>query len=141
MFKIKTLAVARRLIDLLLHQAAVIRMNSREDKFHRRVRPWIALKDSESLVGPEDLSARNFPTEAAGMTELLRLGEIRLPALQLLGQLLVLSHIHCGADNPFQDPVLDNRNSNATYVPNFAAGSHNPLGDITSRGFCKHSVD
>ena len=38
------------------------------------------------------------------MTEPLRLSQIRLPALQLLGQLLVLSHIHCGADNSFQDP-------------------------------------
>lgn len=80
MLKIETLAVTRCSIDLLLHQVAVLRMNSREDKFRRRLRGSIALKDSVGLFGPENLSARNVPAEAACLSESLGLGQLLPPS-------------------------------------------------------------
>src|SRR2546427_5464666 len=76
MLEIKCFAVTRCSIDFLLHRRAIIWVNSREDKFHRRFRSWIALKDSERLVGPEDLAAGNLPPEATCVTQLLRFGQV-----------------------------------------------------------------
>ena len=76
MLKIKPLGFTLRSIDVLLHHFAIAWMNSRENKVHRRLRFWTALKNSESLVGPEDLAARNLPAKAAGVTEFLGFGQI-----------------------------------------------------------------
>src|SRR5258705_12144876 len=69
-------------------------MKSFQDEFQCGLDGWIEFKDSKSFVGPNDFACLDSPSEAPGMAEPLRLGQIRLPALQLLGQLLVLSHIH-----------------------------------------------
>src|SRR5690242_9351136 len=77
MLKTKTSAVTRRSVDLLLDQFAIVGMNSREGNFQSRVCfIWIAFKDSEGLVGPEDLPAGNFPAEAACVTKSLGFGQI-----------------------------------------------------------------
>ena len=68
MLKIKALAVTECSVDLPLHQIVVLAMNSREDKINRRFRPRITLKDTEGLVGPEDLPTGNLPAEATCMT-------------------------------------------------------------------------
>src|SRR4029077_12079452 len=54
---------------------------------------------------------------------------------------LVLRNIHRSADDSLQGAILNNGNTNATDISNFAVGSHNPLGDITSRSFRHHFLD
>ena len=75
------------------------------------------------------------------MTESLGFDQVGFAASELLSQELVLRHVYSGANDSFQGPILDNRSTNATDVPNFAVGSDNTLGDITSRSFRKHSLD
>ena len=57
MLEIKLLGVTLRSIDVLLHHFAIVGMNSRDNEVHGRLRFWPALKDSEGLVGPEDVAA------------------------------------------------------------------------------------
>jgi len=61
------------------------------------------------------------------MAEPLCFGQVRLPTLQLLGQLFLLSHIHGSADNSFQDPVRDDRDTDTTDVAKLTAGPHDPF--------------
>src|SRR5258705_8686606 len=77
MLEIKLLEVTLRSIDVLLHHFAIVGMNSRENKIHRRLRYWTALKNSKGLVGPKDLAARDLPAEAARVAQFLGFGQIR----------------------------------------------------------------
>src|SRR5882724_2933688 len=115
------------------------------DALHHQIDCWLnpvaVLEDAIGFIGPDYLSAFGFPPEAARATEPLSFRQVRFAPAELLGQELVFRNVYGAANDSFQRPVLDNRNTNATYVPNFAAGAHNPLGDITSRGLCNHPVD
>src|SRR4029077_6031946 len=105
-------------VDLLLHQVAVLAMNSRENKIHRRFHPRVTLKDSEGLVGPEDFPTDYLPAEAPRATEPLSFRQVRFATLQLLAHLFLLSYIHSSANDPLQNPVLDNRDTDTTDVTN-----------------------
>ena len=51
MFKIRQLSWGE--IDGLLRAGPVLRMNSREDKFHGRFRRGVVLKDAKGFLGPQ----------------------------------------------------------------------------------------
>src|SRR5260370_40643325 len=116
MLEIKALAVTRCSVDLLLHQVAVLAMNSREDKIHRRFRPRITLKDSEGLVGPEDLPSGDLPAKAARMTEPLCFCQVRFAPAEFLGPALLPRNVYGPTNGSSQRPVRDNTNTNATDV-------------------------
>src|ERR1700746_3648522 len=74
-------------------------MNSREGKFQSRFCLWIAFKDSEGLVGPEDLPAGNFPPEAACVTKFLGFGQISFASPDRFFPNLTFRDIHYRTDN------------------------------------------
>src|ERR1700691_2151595 len=125
--KIKSLAVTRCPLDLLLHQFTVLRMNPGECKSQRRLRIGTALKDSKGLVRPEDLSARNLPSEASGVAESLGFGQVGFAPSELLGQEFVLSYIYGAPDALFEALAVDKRDTDASNVTDLAIGSHNAL--------------
>src|SRR5580704_9454718 len=141
MFKIKAFAATRCLVDLLLHPFAVLPMDLREDKFHRRFRPWITLEDSEGLVGPKDLPTGNAPAETAGMTEPLCFGKVRFTSPEVLGQELVLRNVYGAANVLFQALLFDNRSTDAANVPDLTVGTHDALCSIEGRSFRQDSLD
>ena len=63
----------------------------------------------------------------ACLAESLRLRQVRLAALQLVSQLLLLGHIHGGAKKPFEKPVVEDWNANASNIANRAVRSDDPL--------------
>src|SRR5229473_8002206 len=76
-------------------------MNSREGKFQSRFCLWIAFKDSEGLVGPEDLPAGNFPPEAACVTKFLGFGQISFASPDSFFRHSTFRDIRYRADNFF----------------------------------------
>ena len=105
----KILPILRRALDGLFHDSHVLRMNPLEHKFHGRLRRSVVLEDSKCFLRPEDLAAGNPPAEAPRMTEPLSFGQVRLAAPELLRQMLLLSHIHCGADETLEDSRIETR--------------------------------
>src|SRR4051794_39390544 len=98
MLKINALGALRGSIDLLLHQVAVLWMNPRKDEFQRWFRPCVTLKDSEGLVGPEELSARNLPAEAACVAKSLSFSQVSFAPSEFLSQQFVLRDVHGSAE-------------------------------------------
>jgi hypothetical protein len=98
MLNIKALAVTRCSLDFQLHLVAVLWVNPRKNEFHRRFRPYVTLKDSEGIVGPEELSARNLPPEGAHVTESLNFGRVSFTPSPFLGQEFVLNDVHGSAE-------------------------------------------
>jgi hypothetical protein len=74
-------------------------MPEAQDEFQRRFRRCITLKDSEGLVGPEDLSAGNLPPKAASVTESLGFGQASFAPSEFLSQEFVLHDVHVSADD------------------------------------------
>src|SRR4029453_6437059 len=99
MREIKLLEVTLRSIDVLLHHFAIVGMNSRENKIDRRLRFWTALKNSEGLVGPEDLAARHLPAEAARVAQLLGFSKIRFASADSFLRNLAVRDIYYRADD------------------------------------------
>ena len=85
MFKVERLPFLHRAVDDLLDAGSVVRMSSLEYERQCRLIGSIAFKDAKGFLRPVKLSARNIPTEAAGVTQPLRFGQIGLAALQLGG--------------------------------------------------------
>src|ERR1700723_892628 len=139
--KIKILAVARCLLDLLLHHFAVLRVNPGERKSQRRLRTRIALKDSEGLVRPENLSARNLPSEASGVAESLGFGQVGFAPSELLGQEFVLSNIDGAPDALLEALAVNKRDTDASNVTDLAIGSHNALGGVEGHRLRHEPVD
>ena len=72
----KILPVLRRALDGFANDVEIVGMRALQDDVERRRQIRIEIEDPEGLVGPEQLLAGNVPAEAAGVTELLGLGEI-----------------------------------------------------------------
>src|SRR5580692_6116864 len=105
-------------------------MNPGECKSQRRLRIRIALKDSEGLVRPENLSARNLPSEASGVAESLGFGQVGFAPSELLVQEFVLGNIDGAPDALFDALAVNKRNTDATNVTDVAIGPHNALGGV-----------
>src|SRR5579859_4611560 len=67
------------------------------------------------------------PCPASRVAEFLRLRQVRFAALQLLSRLLLLGHIHGGSKKPFENPVVEDWNTNASNIANPAVRSNDPL--------------
>src|SRR5689334_10344965 len=67
------------------------------------------------------------PCPTACLAESLCLRQVRLAALQLLSQLLLLRHIHGGSKKPFENPVVKDWNTNASNIANRAVWSNDPF--------------
>ena len=132
---------AGRLTNDPLAPGSVVGMKSFQDETQCGLNGRIEFKDSKSFVGPNDFACLDRPPEASRLTKFLGLGKVCFAATEFLSQELVQRNVYGSANDSFQRPILDNRSTNATHEPNVAVGSHNPLRDITTRGFCKHSVD
>src|SRR4029077_3976918 len=132
MLNIKALAVARCPLDLLLDQLAVLRVNSREDEFQRRLNLLRTLKDSERLVGPEYFPTRDAPAKTSCVAERLCLGKICLSTLQLLGELLLLSDIYPCSNEPCESLPVSPRSAHAAHTTNLSIWPHNPFCEVES---------
>src|SRR5260370_10714684 len=132
MLRGKILPILRRALDGLFHEGHVLRMNPPERKFHGRLRRSVVLEDSKCFLRPEDLAGRNLPAEAPRTAEPLSFGQVRLAAPELLRQMLLLSHIHCGANETLEDPRIETRHTNPPYMSKLAVWSHDALLDIAT---------
>ena len=83
MFEIHVRPVAEGAIEGLLHEGAVVRMNSLEDPLEGRPGRPVEANDSIGLVRPVDFSAGKTPAETARMTQSLRLRQISLAPPQV----------------------------------------------------------
>jgi len=66
------------------------------------------------------------------MTEPLSFGQVRLAAPELPRQMLLLSHIHCGADETLEDPRIETRHTNPPQMSKLAIWPHDALLDIAT---------
>src|ERR1700690_1748919 len=74
------------------------------------------------------------------MGQPLRLGQVRLVTLQLLGQQFLLGDIDRGAQKPLEDFAFNNRNSDAANVTLHAVRANNSLCHVAARMFRTHSL-
>src|ERR1700752_42604 len=81
-----------RAIDVVLHNRAVVGMGPLHDDIERRLDPTLEAHDLVSFLGPIRLAGECFPAKGSSETELLRLRQISLAALQgTLGPLSILN--------------------------------------------------
>src|SRR5260370_22097840 len=95
---IEVFSVARCALDQVVDQCFVFRMNSLNRQLQGRLCLSVVVIDPEGLVRPEDLPAPYPPPETSRVTKSLRLGQVRVPAPQLLRQLLLLGNVHRAAN-------------------------------------------
>src|SRR5258708_3876067 len=88
---------------------------------------WIETQNTVAFLRPVPDIPVWTPCPTACLAEPLRLRQVRLAALQLLRQLLLLGHIHGGAKKPFENPVVEDGNTNPSNMANRAARSNDPL--------------
>src|SRR5882672_5070977 len=80
-----------RAIKLILHKRAVVGMGPLHDDIERWLDPPLEAHDLVKFLGPVSLAGECFPAEASRESELLRLRQIGLAALQgMLGPLSIL---------------------------------------------------
>src|SRR5271167_768780 len=90
-------------INNLLPEGPVVRMNSFQHSFHRKLRCWFEVEYPKCLLGPVNFPGRGDPTEAAAATQALRFGQEGFAAPQCilgppaLGSLFGLTQgsLHC----------------------------------------------
>ncbi len=74
------------------------------------------------------------------MTEFLSFRQVRFAALEFLSQAFLLCYVYGSADDAFQDPIVDDGNTDAPYITNLAVGSHNTLFDVTTERLRQHPL-
>src|SRR5258706_11872574 len=120
MLEIEILPLPQRAFDRPCHERHVVRMNPLQNKLHGGFHCPVVLEDAKVFLRPEELAGGNLPAEAADMTQPLRFGQICLARPEFPGQALLLSHIHCGADETVEDSPVENRKTHPAYVSKFA---------------------
>src|ERR1700731_1991711 len=88
---------------------------------------WIKAQNTVTFLRPVPDIRVWTPCPTACLAESLRLRQVRLAALQLVSQLLLLGHIHGGAKKPFENPLVEDWNTNASNIANRAVRSNDPL--------------
>ena len=78
---LKILPLLRRTLDRLFYLGRVLRMNTLENELQGRCRRSVVLEDSIGFVRPDDLAGGNSPAKTSGVTEPLRLRQVRRLAL------------------------------------------------------------
>ena len=141
MLKIEIIPVGR-VIDCLLNEGNVFRMNSLEYQVDRRLAGRsIIFKDPKSFFRPKDFFARYTPAETAGLTESLGLRQVRFLAPQFLRHAFLIRNIHERADETRDGSVLMHRPTNATNNPKLAIRSDDALFEVAADAFRHHSLD
>src|SRR5271156_6639483 len=102
---------------------------------------WVETQNTVAFLRPVPDIRVWTPCPTACLAESLRLRQVRLAALQLLSQLLLLGHIHSGAEKPFKNPVVEDRNTNAPHVTDLAVGPYDPLGEVEPATIAQHLLD
>ena len=94
---------------------AILRVDAFEIFFpRRRSLSRIEAENPVPFLGEmQGVPIRQTPSPAAGVGQFLRLGQVRLPALRLLGQQFLLSNIDRGAEKPLGDFAFSNGSSDA----------------------------
>src|SRR4029077_9144364 len=83
----------------------------------RRSLSWIEAVNQVALLGEvHRVPIRDAPNPASRVGQLLRLGQVRLPKLQLPGQLFLLGDIDRGAEKSLKDFAFNNGNSDPANV-------------------------
>src|ERR1700730_10637995 len=88
---------------------------------------WIETQNTVAFLRPVPDILVWTPCPAACLAESLRFRQVRFAALQLLSQLLLVGHIHGGSKKPFENPVVEDWNTNAANIANRAVRSNEPL--------------
>src|SRR5579864_8516571 len=103
-------------------------MNSPDEFFHSgQTIPWIKTQNAVTFLRPIPDVAVGTPGPTACAAESLCFCQVRLAALQLLSQLFLLGHIHGGSKKPFENPVVEDWNTNASNIANRTVRSNDPL--------------
>src|SRR5439155_26671717 len=89
--------------------------------------PWIKTQNAVTFLRPIPDVGVGTPGPTACVTEPLCFGQVGFTALQLLSQLFLLSYIHSDAKKPFENPVVEDWNTNASNIANRAVRSNDPL--------------
>src|SRR5580698_797782 len=97
---------------------AILRVDAFEIFFPSwRSLSWVEAENPVELLGDlHRVAIRYAPSPAARMSQLLRFRQVRLLALQLLGQKLLLGDIDRGAEKPLEDFTFKNWDSDAANV-------------------------
>jgi hypothetical protein len=82
MLEVEVFCHLRGVVDRLLHEGSVVRVNPLENALDGRCDRTVVLEDSKSLVRPDDLAGGRLPAEASRMAEALRFREVRLTPLR-----------------------------------------------------------
>src|SRR5258708_4459762 len=129
------------LFDCAFPSKAILRVDALETFLpNRRSLSWIEAVNPVPLIGEvHRIPIRYAPNPAASVGQLLRLGQVRLPKLQLPGQQFLLGDIDRGAEEPLKDSAFNHGNSDAANVALLAVGANNSLFYIAARTFRMHS--
>src|ERR1700739_1630679 len=84
MFNIKSRSVSRCSIEPVRAKCSILLMCSLQYGFQCRLVRWVALKNSKSFVGPDDVPGGNDPSEAPGVARPLCCCQIGLTSRQCL---------------------------------------------------------
>src|SRR5712691_9371143 len=129
-------AIIHSFVRLVIHgslgrlpeRRLIVGMNSLEEFFHPGgTIAWIKTQNAVTCLRPIPGVAVGTPGPTAGSAQPLRFRQVRFAALQILSQLLLLGHIHGGSKKPFENPVVEDWNANATNIANRAVRSNDPL--------------
>src|ERR1700754_1383557 len=95
-----------RAFNLLPQMIAIIGMDALNDHIHRRFDAAIEPHDLVGFVGPEMLTARGVPRDAARLAELLRLCGIGFTSLQCAFSLFTIFYVEIRAVPPHHGAVF-----------------------------------
>src|SRR5882724_8608344 len=131
------------LFDCAFPHKAILRVDALETFLpNRRSLRWIEAVNPVPFIGEvHRIPIRYAPNPAASVGQLLRLGQVRLPKLQLPGQQFLLGDIDRGAEEPLKDFAFNHGNSDAANVALLAVGANNSFFYIAARAFRMHSPD
>src|SRR5260370_17259644 len=109
-------------------------MNSPEEFFHPGGTIGVVkTQNAGTFLRPIPGVAVGTPGPTAGSAQPLRFRQVRFAALQILSQLLLLGHIHGGSKKPFENPVVEDWNANATNIANPARRTDDPIPFVRTR--------
>src|ERR1700692_4157527 len=101
---------------------------------------WIETQNKVAFFRPVPDILLWTPGPNACLAQPLRFRQVRFAALQLLSQLLLLGHIHGGSKKPFENPVVEDWNTNATNIGSSAVRWKDPLLYVAPGALLTHSL-
>src|SRR6266852_2992225 len=99
---------------------------------------WIETQNTVAFLGPVPDILVWTPCPTACLAESLCLRQVRLAALQLLSQLLLLTNIHPCPKETLENLPLRDRNTHTTYVTNLSIRPHNSFCEVECKMVIQH---